>query len=238
MFQTLDYYALEIIKLLKEISKPGYIEYISAITPSLISLLALFISWLGKKNTDAIQKKIASSEERAFRRKIIFDLYDTFMNQETVYCINESLFLSPLASTKVATAFENHLLELYKNRNRLALITLEDKSKESRDLINSTNRALKIYTSLRNKLIEFLVNGELKNQYEHSIKKLTEYYQNNFNENEIYSNQEKRSRFVQYMSESKTVKDILKLQEDYIQATSSENLDHQIKQFLDKLSNQ
>lgn len=238
MLPTLDNYAPEIIKLLKEIAEPGCLEYFSAIAPVAISLLALLFSFLGKKNTDTIQKKIASSEDRAFQRKIIFDLYDAFSNQETIYCISEGLFLTPLASAKVATVFENHLLELYKNRNRLTLITLKDKSKETRDLINSIDNALQIYSKLRNKLIAFLVNGEQQSQYQRSLKKLASQYPNNFNENEIYSDPEKRSKFALYMSESESVKDIFKLQKDYVQATSSEKFDQQIKQLLDKLSNQ
>lgn len=237
MCLSLDCYALEIIQVLKDISEPGYIDYIGAIAPALTSILALIISIQGKRNTDVIQKKIASSEERVFRRRLILELYDAFTNQKVAYYINEGVFLLLDESSKISTCieFESQLLNLCRNKNKLKLITLKENSTEVQDLLNSVNNAFEIYCNFRNKLVGFLVNGGIKMQYLETVKKLEKIYNQKLSDMEIFSNQEKRLAYLAYMNKSEAVQDIRKLWNDYQQAVSDEKFDIFFKNYLDRL---
>lgn len=235
MWCSLEFYASEIVRFLKDISEPGVLDYIEAIAPVCISVLALIISCWGKSNTEAIQRKIATSEDRASKRAIILEAYSEYLNFETITYIEEGFFRIPNDVRRSWIDLTKKKIDMNISLNKVKLILMGDKSELSANLISSIRNVFLIYVDLHSAISEFMANGECDSRYKHAMDILHKKYGTNIEDHILLSNTDVRREFLS-LSNCQKVKDIYDLKEKYLSAISDDSFDINFKKYFDMLS--
>lgn len=235
MWCSLEFYASEIVGFLKDISEPGVLDYIEAIAPVCISILALIVSHWGKSNTEAIQKKIATSEDRASKRTILLEVYSEYLNFETITYIEEGFFRIPNDVRRSWVDLTKKKIDMNISLNKVKLILMGDKSELSANLISSIRNAFLIYIDLYDAISEFIDNGECDSRYKRAMDILHKKYGLDIEDHILLSNRDVRQEFLS-LSNCQKVNDIYGLKEKYLSAISDGSFDINFKKYFDALS--
>lgn len=156
---ALEFYMSDIARFLRDISEPEWFEYLSSIAPVIISILALFISCWSNKNTEIVQKKIATSENRSFMRQTIIEVYSVLYNVSIKYYIDEGFVFIPNMACGVCSKLDEDHLKMVARKNKIKLLLMGDKSSEAKDLLIAIDRVYNAYVNLLLAIKIYVANG-------------------------------------------------------------------------------
>lgn len=239
MYGDLGFYASELIHAINQLKDKEcwetLISIIGAIGPVLIACIALYISFRSDKNSASVQEKIANSEDRALKRKIVVDAYSLFLNHDISYVVANGFLRVPSLAYNTNVQITSRRCQMRTAFNKVRLITMGDTSESARNLIVAIKNALTSYEQLDAKVTEFVGNGECSSVYNSAMIKIKSEYKEQFTEFEVFTNLEKRMKFFNYTN-CNSIQRISELTAAYISLLSDEQFDFYFKQYLDDLS--
>lgn len=242
MCGDISFYASELIHAIRGLKEQGtfdtIVDVVGAFGPVIISGIALWISWRGSKNTEAIQKQIATSEERSKIRQLLLEAYSLFVDQELAYLLSRDLMMirfpefATLLKEKVDVKSTNMLAAL----NKVRLILSGNTTFIETKVLKALYDAYMVYEEFTNSVISFVDNGECLKVYNSAMLKLKKEYGDQLTQNVIFSDSEIQAKFINY-SNSDTLKKIEETYKKYLVAVNDENFDIHFQNYLKELSN-
>ncbi len=230
-----EFYASEVLRFLEELATPGLVDWLGAIGPTLISCIALWLSWRGSKNTEAIQKQIATAEGRASLRKVLLEAHSTFFNHDIEFLFREGLIRIPGAANNLSLRIAERHLNMITALKRVELVTMGDNSDLRRNLLTSIRDALCIYGEFSTSVTNFVGFGECLRVYNDTILCLEKEYGKRLTPEEIIMNYEKMVKFMSY-SHCDSIRKMEEICCRYERAVSDDNFNVHFQKYLDNLS--
>ncbi len=234
------FYASEIIHAIRGLKEQGtletFIDVFGAVGPVFMTGIAIWISNRGSKNMEAIQKQIATAEERSLKRKVLLETYSLFLNHEIHFLLREGFLKVPGENyaNGLCRQIENRHQKMYEAYNKTKMIVVKNSSNSANDLLKAIKNALDIYSDFSEKAMAFVGNNECQEKYETAIMKLKQEYGDCL-ENDIFKDQEKRTKFLKY-TDCDAIKKIEEVYARYLNALRDENFDVYFQKYLNTLS--
>lgn len=238
MYCDFELYFQDLIDTINELKDKSLwenlISIIGVFGPMFISGLALFISIRSEKNTASIQKKISTTEERAFKRQVVLEAYGLFLNHDISFMLkNESLRVPNLAKN-ISLQISSRRFQMLAAFNKVRLITMGDESESAKNLTHAIKNALSSYEQLDDKVSQFVRYGDCTSFYHKALDELRDKYGPSFAETELFNNSMTRSDFVSYTN-CDSINEINKSINDYILRISDNEFDVYFKKYIDEL---
>lgn len=230
------FYASEIIHAIRGLKEQGtfdtIVDLVGAFGPVIISGIALWISWRSSKNTEAIQKQIATAEERAHQRVVLLDAYSSICDFRVKYYVDEGLYKLPSVASNICFDLDNKLLEKTNNKNRVRLLLMGDNSDEAKQLLKAIDNAIDFYVKLTTQIKVYVANGDCQRKYNNAM--LTIRSKNfDLTEEDVLKNPLLRQEFMQLTGDAL----IDQYVREFVESINDDNLDIHFKKYMNsKLS--
>lgn len=238
MCGDLGFYASELIHAIRGLKEQGtfdtIVDVVGAFGPVIISGIALWISWRSSKNTEAIQRQIATAEKRSFKRQKLFEIYSSFLEINALFDIDKEHIYAPRWAKQLSQKSKGTRIKMAQARNQLNLLLLDETSADAVNLMKAVDAALDAYRKLDKTVRTYIYSSKYKIIIAKALSSVT-----NDSEEDYFSqfqNVEEINPLYFKDIDDKVLKEILGLKEKYISAIDDKHFDVYFKNYLNKLS--
>lgn len=238
MCGDLGFYASELIHAIRGLKEQGtfdtIVDVVGAFGPVIISGIALWISWRSSKNTDAIQRQIATAEKRSLLRQELVDTFTIFVDETTFDHFDKGYYRIPEVAFKELLENNAHRIHLQREKNKVRMLIGGESSVEAKELIFAVENAYEKYELFYYRLERFINSKDYRATIENAkLNIYTKYGQ--IPDTQIYWNKDIEELYNK-LTDHESYKEIAQLIKAYKESTNDENFDVYFQKYLNTLS--